>query len=157
MTFQPQDPDFEAKVRASYDRQNFMKHIGAAMTEVRPGYVVIELPVRPELTQHHGYVHAGATTAIADVAGGFAAATLNPAGSSVLTVEFKVSLVAPAGGERLRAVARVLKPGRRITTCDVDVFGVQADGTAKICAKMLQTMMCIEARAEQDSASKASD
>ena len=113
--------------------------------------------VRPELTQHHGYVHAGATTTIADVAGGFAAATLNPAGSSVLTVEFKVSLVAPAGGERLRAVARVLKPGRRITTCDVDVFGVQADGTAKICAKMLQTMMCIEARAEQDSASKASD
>ena len=149
MTYQPRDPDFEATVRRSFERQNFMKHIGAEMTEVWPGYVVIEMPVRPEQTQHHGYVHAGATTSIADVAGGFAAATLNPPGSSVLTVEFKVSLVAPAGGERLRAVARVLKPGRRITTCDVDVFGVQADGSERICAKMLQTMMCVEGRAEQ--------
>ncbi len=149
MTYQPRDPDFETTVRRSFERQPFMKHIGAEMTQVGPGHVVIEMPVRPELTQHHGYVHAGATTSIADVAGGFAAATLNPPGSSVLTVEFKVSLVAPAGGERLRAVARVLKPGRRITTCDVDVFGVQADGSERICAKMLQTMMCVEGRAEQ--------
>jgi uncharacterized protein (TIGR00369 family) len=149
MSFEPQDPDFEAKVRDSYDRQNFMKHIGAEMTEVRPGYVVIEMPVRPELTQHHGYVHAGATTTIADVAGGFAADTLNPPGFTVLTVEFKMSLVAPAGGESLRAIARVLKPGRRITTCDIDVFAIQADGSEKICAKMLQTMMCVEVRAEQ--------
>lgn len=149
MAFEPQDPEFEARVRDSYSRQAFMHYIGARLTQVSPGLVVIELPVRPELCQQHGYVHAGATSAIADVAGGYAAATLFPAGSSVLTVDFKLNLIAPAEGHLLKAVARVVKPGRRITTCDVDVYACRSDGTEGISAKMLQTMICIEDRPEQ--------
>ena len=146
MTFEPQDPDFESRVRDSFDRQTFMRLIGATMTEVLPGRVTIELPVRAELQQQHGYVHAGATSAIADTAGGFAAATLFPADSSVLTVDFKVNLISPAEGVLLKAVGRVVKPGRQLTTCDVEVFACLADGREKICAKMLQTMICIAAR-----------
>ena len=151
MSFQPQDPDFEARVRDSYARQSFMHYIGARLTDVRPGHVVIELPVRPELSQQHGYVHAGATTAIADVAGGYAAATLYPASTTVLTVDFKLNLVSPGEGAHLKAVARVVKPGRQITTCDIEVFSCSADGSEKLSAKMLQTMMCIEGRSEKES------
>ncbi len=143
--FTPKDPDFAVRVRASFARQNIMDLIGARLTRVEPGLVEIELPYRAELTQQHGFVHAGITSTIADTAGGYAAFTLFPADASVLTTEFKINLLAPADGELLRARGRVLKPGRTLTVCDVDVFAVK-DGRATLCAKLLETLMCLDGR-----------
>jgi uncharacterized protein (TIGR00369 family) len=92
-------PDFAARVRDSFARQNAMTLIGARLTRVEPGWVEIELPYRDDLTQQHKFIHGGIATMIADSAGGFAGYSLFPATSSVLTVEFKISLVAPAAGE----------------------------------------------------------
>ncbi len=143
--FTPKDPGFETRVRASFGRQGIMTLIGARLSRVEPGLVEIELPYRAELTQQHGFFHAGITSTIADTAGGYAAYSLMPAGASVLTTEFKINLLAPADGELLRARGRVLKPGRTLTVCDVDVFAVK-DGRATPCAKLLETLMCLEDR-----------
>ncbi len=143
--FQPKNPDFEARVRDSFSRQGIMELIGARLTRVEPGLVEIELPYRAELTQQHGFFHAGITSTIADSAGGYAAFSLMPAEASVLTTEFKINLLAPADGEYLRARGRVVKPGRTLTVCDVDVFAVK-DGRATPCAKLLETLMCLEGR-----------
>jgi uncharacterized protein (TIGR00369 family) len=97
------------------------------------------------ITQQHGFFHAGITSTIADTAGGYAAYSLMPAGASVLTTEFKINLLAPADGELLRARGRVVKPGRTLTVCDVDVFAVK-DGRTTPCAKLLETLMCLEGR-----------
>src|SRR5262252_9161042 len=122
--FAPPNPDYAARVRASFDRQGAMKLIGARLAEVRPGFCSIELPYREDLTQQHGYVHAGIVSAIADSAGGYAGFTLFPPDASVLTVEYKINLLAPAKGDRLVATGRVVKPGRTLTVCtlEVDVF-----------------------------------
>lgn len=141
-SFEPADKDFAARVRASFGRQSIMDLIGAELSGVAPGRVVIELPYRADLCQQHGFFHAGVTTTIADSAGGYAAFSLFPADASVLTTEFKINLVAPAAGERLRAVGRVVKPGRTLTVCDVEVFAL-ADGREKLCAKMLQSLICL--------------
>jgi len=143
--FAPKDPDFEARVRASFGRQKIMTLIGARMTRVEPGLVEIELPYRADLTQQHGFIHAGITGTIADSAGGYAAYSLMPAGASVLTTEFKINLLAPADGDLLRACGRVVKPGRTLTVCDVDVFAVK-NGRTTPCAKLLETLMCLEGR-----------
>ena len=143
--FTPKDPDFEARVRASFARQGIMELIGARLTRVEPGLVEIELPYRADLTQQHGFFHAGITSTIADSAGGYAAFSLMPAEASVLTTEFKINLLAPAEGELLRALGRVVRPGRLLTVCDVDVFALK-DGAAKPCAKLLETLMCLEGR-----------
>ncbi len=143
--FAPKDPAFEARVRASFGRQGIMKLIGARLTRVEPGLVEIELPYRADLCQQHGFFHAGITSTIADSAGGYAAYSLMPADASVLTTEFKINLLAPAEGELLRAVGRVLRPGRLLTVCDVDVFALK-DGAATPCAKLLETLMCLEGR-----------
>ena len=144
-SFTPKDPDFEARLRASFGRQGFMDLIGARMIRVEPGLVEIELPYRAELTQQHGFFHAGVTSTIADNAAGYAAYSLMPADASVLTTEFKINLLAPADGDELRALGRVIKPGRTLTVCEVDVFAVK-DGRAKLCAKLLETLMCLEGR-----------
>jgi uncharacterized protein (TIGR00369 family) len=144
-TLVPKDPDFEARVRDSFSRQGIMELIGARLSRVEPGLVEIELPYRAELTQQHGFFHAGITSTIADSAGGYAAFSLMPAEASVLTTEFKINLLAPAEGELLRAVGRVLRPGRLLTVCDVDVFALK-DGAATPCAKLLETLMCLEGR-----------
>jgi len=141
-SFTPADEDFEARVRDSFGRQKIMDLLGASITRVAPGEVEIELPFRDDLTQQHGFFHAGVTSTIADSAGGYAAFSLFPADASVLTTEFKINLLAPADGELLRAVGRVVKPGRTLTVCDVDVFAVK-NGQAKPCAKLLQTLMCM--------------
>ena len=146
--FDPSDPNFESRVRASFERQPFMNLIGAELISVAAGLIVVELPVRADLTQQHGYVHAGVTTTIADVAGGYAASSLYPADSGVLTVEMKINLIAPAGGERLRAVGRVLRAGRRISSTEAEVFSLYPDGREEICAKMLQTMTQVRSRTE---------
>lgn len=140
-----QDPLYAARVRDSFDRQPAMAHIGAVLMLVEPGQAEIELPYRPELTQQHGFFHGGITTMIADSAAGYAAFTTFPAGSSVLTVEFKMSLVAPAKGDRLVARAKVIKPGRTLTLCDVEVHACQGDRRT-LCLKGLETLICLHER-----------
>ena len=144
-TLIPKNPDFEECVRDSFSRQGIMELIGARLTRVEPGLVEIELPYRADLTQQHGFFHAGITSTIADSAGGYAAFSLMPAGASVLTTEFKINLLAPAEGELLRALGRVVRPGRLLTVCEVDVFALK-DGAATPCAKLLETLMCLEGR-----------
>lgn len=146
-TFQPQDPNFEARVRGSFARQTLMQTIGARLIRVAPGEVEIELPFRDDLGQQHGFLHAGIVTAIADTACGYAALSLMPADASVLTVEFKVNLLSPARGGRMIARGRVTKPGRTLSVCAGDVVGV-TDGQEKAIATMLATMMAIHERAD---------
>jgi uncharacterized protein (TIGR00369 family) len=136
------------RVRSSFDRQGLMGHLGARLTHIGPGRVVIQLPSRPEVTQQHGYFHAGATSAIADSAGGYAAFTLFPEESSVLTVEYKINLLAPAEGDYIEAVGKVLKAGRTLTVCNLEVFGVLGDQRVLV-ATGQQTLICIQARPER--------
>ncbi|MFD3400218.1 PaaI family thioesterase [Kribbella sp. NPDC058693] len=138
----------EARVRESFDRQGLMEHLGARISYVGAGEVRIELPSRPEVTQQHGYFHAGATSSIADSAGGYAAFTLFPEGTTVLTVEFKINLLAPAEGERLEAVGTVIKPGRTLTICKLEVFAV-AGARRTLVAVGQQTVIQVEARPER--------
>lgn len=140
--FEPRDPDYEAKVRSSFVRQSIMGLIGATLGRVEPGYVEIELGWRADLTQQHDFLHAGVTTTIADSAGGYAAFSLMPPGSSILTVEYKVNLLAPAAGERFLATGKVLRPGRRITTCEIEVVALRGE-ERKPCLIGLQTTMCL--------------
>lgn len=139
--FQAQDPRFEERVRGSFARQRVMETIGARLLRVAPGEVEIGMPCRPELGQQNGFVHAGIVTTLADSACGYAASTLMSADSEVLSVEFKVNLLAPAAGERLVARARVVRPGRTLTVCAADVFAVGADGGEGVVATMLATMI----------------
>jgi uncharacterized protein (TIGR00369 family) len=140
--FEPQDPDFEARVRASFTRQQVMATLGATMTLVAPGEVEIQLPFRPELTQQNGFLHAGIVTTIVDSACGYAAFSLMPVGVNVLTIEYKVNLLSPAVGALFAARGRVTKPGRTITVCAGDVVAVQ-DGREQLVATMLATMMAV--------------
>jgi uncharacterized protein (TIGR00369 family) len=135
-------------VRASFARQGVMRLIGAELTRVEPGLAAIELGLRPELTQQHGYFHAGMTATIADSAAGYAAYSLFPAASSVLTVEFKINLVAPADGERLVATGRVKKPGRTLTICEFEVVALK-DARPTVCALGLETLICLVGRPDQ--------
>ena len=141
--FEPRDPAWEAKVRDSFARQTFMQTIGARIASLAPGRCEIELPFRRELCQQHGYLHGGVVTAIADNAAGYAAFSLMPPGASVLTVEFKVNLLAPAAGERFRARGNVVKPGRTLIVVEAEVAAI-ANGEEKSIAQMLATMMCLE-------------
>jgi uncharacterized protein (TIGR00369 family) len=143
--FTPAEEGFEQMVRASFNRQGAMRLIGARLALVEPGLVEIELPFRADLTQQHGFFHAGVTSMIADTAGGYAALSLLPAGETMLTVEFKINLLAPATGDRLLATGRVVKPGRTLTVCTLEVHAVAA-GESKLCAFGLQTMMSLAAR-----------
>src|SRR6202163_43978 len=108
----PPDPEYASRVRASFDRQKAMRLIGARLIRIAPGACTIELPYRDDLTQQHGYVHAGIVSMIVDSAGGYAGFTLFPADASVLTVEYKLNLIAPAVGERLIAEAEIVKTRR---------------------------------------------
>lgn len=144
MQHEPRDPEYESKVRASFVRQRVMELIGARLASVEPGSVSIELPYRADLTQQHGYVHAGITTTIADSAGGYSAFSLMPPGCSILTVEFKVNLLAPAKGERFVARGRCVKPGRQIFVCEIEVHAVEG-GRERLCLFGLQTNMCLPA------------
>ncbi|MFJ2269445.1 PaaI family thioesterase [Streptomyces sp. NPDC087849] len=136
-------PEVQARIRAGFDSQGLMGHLGARMTHIGPGCVHIALPSRPEVTQQHGYFHAGATSAIADTAGGYAAFTLFPENTEVLTVEYKINLLAPAVGDRIEAVGTVLKSGRTLTVCKLEVFGVQ-DGRRKLVANGQQTLIRVD-------------
>ncbi|GHC77156.1 PaaI family thioesterase [Streptomyces flavofungini] len=135
-------PEVHKRIQESFGRQGLMSHLGARISHIAPGRVHIVLPARPEVTQQHGYFHAGATSAIADSAGGYAAYTLFPEGTDVLTVEYKINLLAPAEGDHLEAVGTVLKSGRTLTVCQLEVFGVR-DGTKKLVANGQQTLIRI--------------
>jgi uncharacterized protein (TIGR00369 family) len=141
-------PEVQDRIRASFERQGLMGHLGARLSHIGPGRVHIQLPSRPEVTQQHGYFHAGASSAIADSAGGYAAFTLFPEGTSVLTVEYKINLLAPAQGEHIEAVGKVLRPGRTLTVCQLEVFGVQGT-TRSLVAAGQQTLICIDGRPER--------
>src|SRR5919107_1326316 len=140
--FAPQDTDFEALVRESFARQRVMQTIGARLMRVAPGEVDIELPFREDLTQQHGYLHAGVVTTVVDSACGYAALSLTPPGGEVLSVEFKINLLSPATGESLVARASVKRAGRNITVCVGDAFAVN-EGREKLVATMLATMMTV--------------
>ena len=139
-TFTPLDPAFESRVRAGFAAQSVMRTFGAALARVAPGEVHIELPFNAALTQQNGFLHAGVVTSIVDSACGFAAYSLMPPGSGVLTVEFKVNLLNPAQGERFLALGKVVKPGRTLTVCTGEVTAY-ANGAAKVIALMQATMM----------------
>ena len=139
----PPDADFEARVRDSFSRQSFMATIGAELVDVGPGMAEIHVPFRDDLCQQHGLFHGGLVGTIADNAGGYASYTLMPAENSVLTVEYKLNLMAPALGETLAARAQVLRAGKRITVCRADVF-VFNEGAEQLCATALGTFMTLE-------------
>jgi uncharacterized protein (TIGR00369 family) len=143
--FTPPDAAFEERVRASFARQRVMSTIGAELTSVSPGEVVIELPFREDLTQQHGYLHAAIVTAIVDSACGYAAYTLMPVGAAVLTAEYKVNFLAPAAGHRFVAYGRVMKPGRTLTVTTGDVVA-ETEAGPKPVATMLATMMAVPDR-----------
>jgi uncharacterized protein (TIGR00369 family) len=137
--FTPRDASWDRKVRESFERQAFMAHLGARIAELAPGRVVLELDARPELTQQDGYLHAGVSASIADSAGGYAAYSLFPAGTGVLSVEFKINLLAPARGSRLRAVGEVVKCGRTLTVCKLEVLSFTTIDV--LCAVGQQTLI----------------
>src|SRR5438876_9307977 len=138
--FVPSDPGYAARVKSSFGRQGAMRLIGARIADLGPGYCAIELLFRPDLTQQHGYIHAGIVSAIADSAGGYAGFTLFPSDSSVLTVEYKLNLLAPASGERLIAQAEVVKSGRTLAVTRGEVYA-EAGGKRTLCAIMQQTLI----------------
>ena len=146
MSLAPPDPDFEQRTRASFARQGAMAHLGAVLGRVEPGRVEISLPFRPELSQQHGFFHAGMIASIADSAGGYAGFTLFPADAGVLTVEFKLNLLAAADGELAIAQGEVIRSGRTITVCRIDAF-VEKQGKRTHCATGTQTLMCLVGRA----------
>ncbi|WP_327743216.1 PaaI family thioesterase [Streptomyces europaeiscabiei] len=141
-------PAVRKRVEDSFARQGLMAHLGARLAHIGPGRVHIVLPACPEVTQQHGYVHAGATSAIADSTGGYAALTLFSEDSEVLTVEYKINLLAPAAGAHLEAIGTVLKPGRTLTVCQLEVYGVQEDGERKLVANGQQTLIRVNRSAE---------
>jgi len=143
----PSDPNFAARVADSFARQGAMAYLGARLTTVTPGAVEIRLPYRSEVAQQHGFFHGGIVAAIGDSAGGYAGYSLMPADASVLTVEYKINLVAPAKGEELVARGRVVKPGRTLTVATVDVFAID-QGRETLCAVMQQTLICLQGRAD---------
>ena len=142
----PTDPNYEARIRASFAKQRFMATLGASLTTVQPGEVCIELPFRDDLTQQHGFLHAGVVTSVIDSACGYAALTLMPTDRAVLSVEFKVNLLAPAQGSAFQAQGRVVRAGRTLTVCTGEL---RVAGSGSVVAMMQATMMAVDARSDR--------
>ncbi len=136
------DADVHDRIARSFESQGLMRLLGAELAHVEPGLVRIVLPSRAEVSQQHGYVHAGATSAIADSAGGYAALSMLGPEDDVLTVEYKINLLAPAEGDHLEAVGTVVKSGRTLTVCRLEVYGVTDENRALV-ATGQQTIMRI--------------
>lgn len=143
--FQPADPGFEARVRASFARQSAMATLGATIARVEAGEVEIGLPFAAHLTQQHGFLHGGIVGAALDSACGYAGSTLMPADVGVLSIEFKINFVAPARGQAFRMVGTVVKPGRTITVVEGRAWAVD-DGREKLVATMSTTLMSVAGR-----------
>jgi uncharacterized protein (TIGR00369 family) len=148
MVFEPLDATYLQKVKSSFHRQKFMEFIGAKLVEVRPGYCEIHLPYKKELSQQHGFFHAGVIGTLADNSGGYAAFTLMPPHSSILTVEYKMNIIAPGDGELLIARAQVIKAGRILTICRSEVFVVK-DGCEKMNAAALMTLIALPGKPDR--------
>jgi uncharacterized protein (TIGR00369 family) len=146
--FTPKDPNYAARVRSSFERQRVMTWIGATLTHLAPGQCEITLPHKPELTQQHGYIHGGIIGTLGDSAAGYAGYTLMPHDASVLTVEYKMNIMAPGDGERLIARGEVIRAGRSLVIARADVFAVKA-GKETLCATLLQTLMTMHGKADQ--------
>ena len=145
MSFEPRDPDYQARVRTSFERQEAMKTLGVSILSLQPGEIELEMPHSAAFTQQHGFIHAGFVATALDSACGYAAFSLMPADAAVLTVEFKTNLLAPAKGERFIFRAHVIKPGRTLTICDARALAI--DGTKeKLIATMTGTLMAIAGR-----------
>ena len=146
--FTAADSAYVTRVRESFSRQGLMKTFGAEIALLEVGRAEIHVPYREDLTQQHGYFHAGVSGAIADTACGYAAYTLMPADSSVLTVEFKMNLLAPAEGKKLMARARVLRSGKTLKICGADVYEekVREDVHG---ATMQATIMCLAGKSDR--------
>jgi uncharacterized protein (TIGR00369 family) len=142
----PADPNCEARIRASFAKQQFMATLGASIASVKPGEVLIDIPFRDDLRQQHGFLHAGVVTSVIDSACGYAALTLMPADRAVLSVEFKVNLLAPAQGAAFRARGHVVRAGRTLTVCSGELRVVGSDSVVAI---MQATMMAVEARSDR--------
>lgn len=134
-----------ARVRDSFGRQGLMAHLGVSIADLRVGLVTLRMGFRAEVTQQHGFFHAGGTASIADSAGGYAGLTMFRPGDEVLTVEFKLNLINPAEGDHLDAVGRVVKSGRTLTICQLDVWGVTGDRRLHVATGM-QTLIRIAAK-----------
>jgi len=137
--------ELAARVQASFARQGVMALLGAELRVLAPGKVEIRLPYRADLSQHNGFLHAGVSTTIADSAGGYAAYSLFEPGEDVLTSEFKMNFLAPAAGDYFLATGTVLKPGRRLTVCQVEVQAWR-DGHATLCVAGLMTTVRVTPR-----------
>ena len=146
MSLQPRDPGFESRVRASFERQRFMATLGAVLERIVPGEVAIAFTHRDELTQQHGFLHAGVMTSVLDSACGYAALSVMEPGAGVLSVELKVNMLAPATGARFVATGRVVRPGRTLIVCTGEVT---ADAEGELVSVMLMqaTMMAVRGRA----------
>jgi uncharacterized protein (TIGR00369 family) len=143
--FEPKDQDYAARVRASFARQAAMTTIGASLTEVEPGRVVIELPWAQALTQQHGFLHAGMVATALDSACGYAGFSLMPGDAAVLTIEYKINLLAPAQGQRFRMEGLVIKPGRTVTVAEGRAWAID-EGGEKLIATMSCTLMAVVGR-----------
>jgi uncharacterized protein (TIGR00369 family) len=137
---EPRYSEYKSKVRASFDRQGFMKHINAKLIEVEPGYCEIQVPYHKNLSQQHGFFHAGVIGTLADNAAGYSSFSLMEEHSSVLTVEFKLNLLSPAKGDLLIGRANVLKSGKTLTVCRSEVYVVD-QGKEKLCAAAQATLI----------------
>jgi uncharacterized protein (TIGR00369 family) len=144
--FEPRCADYAGRVRDSFARQGAMQTLGATLGSVTPGAVDIELPWAPALTQQHGFLHAGMVATALDSACGYAGFTLMEADAAVLTIEFKINLLAPAQGQRFRMQGRVIKPGRTITVCEGQAFAIGDTGPEKLIATMCCTLMAVAGR-----------
>jgi uncharacterized protein (TIGR00369 family) len=140
--FQPKDPDFEARVRASFARQAAMESLGITILRLAAGEIELAMPYNAAFTQQHGFVHAGIMATALDSACGYAAFSLMPADAGVLTVEFKTNLLAPAKGELFTFRGHVLKPGRTITVCEAQAFAHDG-GASKLVASMTGTLITL--------------
>ncbi|MGD2156722.1 MAG: PaaI family thioesterase [Anaerolineales bacterium] len=142
-TFSPMDPQFESRIRDSFARQGFLQTLGAEINTIHPGEVEISAPFDDRFTQQDGFLHAGVTTALVDTACGYAAYTLMPADSRVLSVEFKINFLSVAQGERFLARGRVVKAGRTLTVCAGELFAFEGDQRQRVAA-MQATMICVQ-------------
>jgi uncharacterized protein (TIGR00369 family) len=143
--FEPKDPLFQTRVRDSFLRQGVMKTLDVEIVGLRPGEIDLAMPYASAFTQQHGFLHAGIVATVLDSACGYAAFSLMPADASILTIEFKTNLLAPARGARFLFKGKVVKPGRTITVCEGNAFAIDG-GEEKLIATMTGTLMALFGR-----------
>lgn len=143
--FQARNPNYEPEARASFAAQAMMSELGVEIDDVGPGTVSLSMPFNPRFTQQHGFLHGGVSASVLDTACGFAALTLMPADTGVLTVEYKVSMLSPAKGERFRFHGKVTKPGRTLIFTEGQAYAITG-GTEKLISTLTATMMCVANR-----------